>query len=66
MKALPESLDSIELSWMTPADNGGCQIIHYVVEKREAMRMVCTPIETKCSTLDCNLYAITMSNPSIL
>ena len=30
----------MELSWTPPANNGGCEIIRYLVEKREALRMV--------------------------
>ncbi len=30
----------MQLSWTAPASNGGCDILRYVVEKREALRMV--------------------------
>ena len=40
MRSVPESADSVELSWTPPADNGGSEIIRYIVEKREALRMV--------------------------
>ena len=40
MRSVPESADSVQLSWNPPANNGGCEIIRYLVEKREALRMV--------------------------
>ncbi len=40
LRSTPESADSVMLSWNPPANNGGCDVIRYLVEKREAMRMV--------------------------
>ena len=34
LRATMVAEDSVTLSWMSPKDNGGADITHYVVEKR--------------------------------
>ena len=38
--------DSVTLCWLPPQDNGGAEVTHYVVEKREALRMTWQPVGT--------------------
>ena len=40
--------DSVVLTWKPPKDDGGCDIKHYIVERRDAKRN----IWTQCATLD--------------
>jgi len=40
------SEDSVTLAWLPPTDNGGSDVTQYVVEKREALRMMWQPVGT--------------------
>jgi titin len=42
--------DSVTLSWLAPADNGGSEVTHYVIEKRDALRMAWQMAGTSEST----------------
>ena len=42
--------ESVTLSWSPPRDNGGSNITDYILEKREALRMIWKPVATTSDT----------------
>uniref|UniRef100_A0A663DYJ2 Titin n=1 Tax=Aquila chrysaetos chrysaetos TaxID=223781 RepID=A0A663DYJ2_AQUCH len=50
------------LSWKPPLQDGGSDISHYVVEKRETSRLVWTVIDSNVQTLNCKVTKLLEGN----
>uniref|UniRef100_A0A8C3Y2N7 Titin n=1 Tax=Catharus ustulatus TaxID=91951 RepID=A0A8C3Y2N7_CATUS len=50
------------LSWKPPLQDGGSDISHYVVEKRETSRLVWTVVDSNVQTLNCKVTKLLEGN----
>lgn len=53
------------LSWKPPLQDGGSDISHYVVEKRETSRLVWTVVDSNVQTLNCKVTKLLEGNEYI-
>lgn len=53
------------LSWNIPEEDGGAQITHYIVERRETSRLHWVIVEAECQTLSCVVTKLIKNNEYI-
>uniref|UniRef100_A0A452HGU6 Titin n=1 Tax=Gopherus agassizii TaxID=38772 RepID=A0A452HGU6_9SAUR len=50
------------LAWKPPLQDGGCNISHYIVERRETSRLVWTVVDSNVQTLSCKVTKLLEGN----
>lgn len=53
------------LAWNIPEEDGGAQITHYIVERRETSRLHWVIVEAECQTLSCVVTKLIKNNEYI-
>lgn len=53
------------IAWKTPLHDGGAEVSHYIVEKRETSRLVWTVVESKVQTLNLKITKLLPGNEYI-
>lgn len=53
------------LAWTAPQEDGGAEITHYIVERRETSRLHWVIVEAECQTLSCVVTRLIKNNEYI-
>lgn len=53
------------LSWNMPQEDGGAEITHYIVERRETSRLNWVIVEPECQTMSCVVTRLIKNNEYI-
>lgn len=53
------------LAWNPPQEDGGAEITHYIVERRETSRLNWVIVEPECQTLSCSVTRLIKNNEYI-
>lgn len=53
------------LAWNMPQEDGGAEITHYIVERRETSRLNWVIVEAECQTMSCVVTRLIKNNEYI-